>query len=123
MGPSEEEQGIYGQTGDVSSSDTGYAQQDYDTAGYDVSSDSGYENSMSYESDSGGACYEPGTEPGEANASYDPGSESDPTSQAKQDCMARCEEAFNRCLETSRDGGMQCIAQRNVCYRNCEQLR
>jgi hypothetical protein len=110
MGPSEEEQGIYGQTGDVSSSDTGYAQQDYETAGYDVSSDSGYENSMSYESDSGGACYEPG-------------SDSEPTSQAKQDCMARCEEAFNRCLETSRDGGMQCIAQRNVCYRNCEQLR
>ena len=138
MGPSEEEQGIYGQTGDVSSSDTGYGQQDYDTAGYDVSSDGSYEyeNSMSYESDSGGACYEPGTEtgepnasyesgtePGEPNACYDPGSDSEPTSQVKQDCMARCEEVFNRCLETSRDGGMQCIAQRNVCYRNCEQLR
>jgi hypothetical protein len=48
MGPGEDEQGFPEQTGDISSSDTGYANQTYDTTGYDVSSDSGYENSMSY---------------------------------------------------------------------------
>jgi hypothetical protein len=132
MGPGEEEQEFSEQTGDVGSGDTGYADQTYDTAGYDVPSDSGYESSMSYESDPGGACYEPGTEPGEPNASYEPGTEpgkpnacyepgtdSEPTSQAKQDCMARCEEIFNQCIKTSTDGGMQCMAQRSFCLQNC----
>jgi hypothetical protein len=95
MGPGEEEQGFSDQMGDVSSGDTEYPDQTYDTAGYDVPSDSGYENSMSYESDSGGVCYAlgtepeepnasyaPGTEPGEPNACYEPGSDSEPT-QAK----------------------------------------
>jgi hypothetical protein len=76
MGPGKDEQGFSEQTSDISSgNDTGYADQTYDTARYDVPSDSGYDNRMPYESDSGGVCYEPGTEPGEPNASYLPGTE------------------------------------------------
>lgn len=75
MGPGEEEQEFSEQTGDVDSGDTGYADQTYETTGYDVPSNGGYENNMSYESDSGGVCYAPGTEPKEPNASYIPGTE------------------------------------------------
>ncbi len=48
MGPGQEEQCFAEQTSDVNSDDTAHADQTYDTTGYDMSTDSGYENSMSY---------------------------------------------------------------------------
>jgi len=34
-------------------------------------------------------------------------------------CINRCEAEFNRCISTSRTGGMECIAARSNCARRC----